>query len=340
MAVSQGGSQSVNAQIKQAADNIKKVNHKVFLTVWHEPENDVSAFDNSTESKVCANTAHFTGLKGHAGTPAQYQAMWQNVRNVFNADGVKNVVWVMDYQGYQSWDCLKPYMWPGNNLVDWVAVDAYAGSSQTWAGSVGRVYSLLQSDSSAAVNFNAKPWSVAEFNDCNATNSTTAGQYFASAKSALDSNTYPRFKMYMVYDSTGNNSGPGCLVDHLPSGSYSSAKLTAFKNFFTDAKFSNSNPTGDTTPPQISITGPANGATVKGVVVISVKASDNVGVKEVKTVWDGSNIIRDATAQNTYGWGTRWGSYKSSNGKHTLTATAFDAAGNHASSTITVNVSN
>lgn len=341
MAVNQGGSQSVNNDIKQAAENIKGLKHKVFLTVWHEPENDVSAFDNATQKNACTSSPHFTNLKGSAGTPDQYQAMWQNVRNIFDAQGVTNVVWVMNYMGYQNWDCLVPYMWPGNNLVDWVTMDSYAGSSQDWAGSVGRIYGVLEAASSNTVDLKSKPWGAAEFNDCNSSSDTDITHYFDSAKTALDTNAYPRLKMYMVYDDTGNNAGPGCLVDHLPSGAYDGTKLAAFKKFFTDPIFQkNTPPTGDKTPPTVSITSPANGATVSGVVVVGVKASDNVGVTESKLVYDGTNIIRDATSQNDYGWGSRWGSYKTSNGKHTLTVTAYDAAGNHSSYTITVNVKN
>ena len=58
----------------------------------------------------------------------------------------------------------------------------------------------------------------------------------------------------------------------------------------------------------------------------------------MKLAQDSGTIIRDATVQNAYGWGSRWGAYAVSNDKHTLTATAYDAAGNSKSTTITVYV--
>ena len=45
----------------------------------------------------------------------------------------------------------------------------------------------------------------------------------------------------------------------------------------------------DTTPPTVSITSPANGATVSGTVTVSATASDNVGVTSVHSISDGAN---------------------------------------------------
>ena len=47
---------------------------------------------------------------------------------------------------------------------------------------------------------------------------------------------------------------------------------------------------GDTTPPVVSITGPANGATVSGTVSVTANASDNVGVASVQFQLDGTNL--------------------------------------------------
>lgn len=269
-----GSNAAVNASIKQAADNIKAIApRKIFLTVWHEPENDISGFDNDSEQSVCHNSPSFKALKGTAGTPAQYRAMWQNVHNIFNAQGVTNVVWVMNYMGYKNWDCLIQPMWPGNNLVDWVTMDAYgAGSSPTWDSSVGRIYNVLQADSNATDDFNSKPWGSAEFNTCGGTD-TAITNYFVSARQALDANTYPRLRMYMVFDSANGPGGTApCLVDR------DSAALSAFKNFANDPKFTaTTSPGGGSNSLQISIKSPSNGATISNTAsVVGATNSDSI----------------------------------------------------------------
>jgi hypothetical protein len=331
-----GGNAAVNANIDKAAANIKAISpRKIFLTVWHEPQNDVTP-----------GTSNCPGLKGGAGSPAQYVAMWQNVESRFKADGVTNVVWVMNYSGYKAWDCLVPSMWPGNNLVDWVTYDTYsANDSATWGNTVGRFYNVLASDNSNTLNFESKPWGVGEFGDCKTSDQAHIYQYYGEAKAALDANTYSRLKMYMVYDSNGNGAGMGCMTDYSLKGTLDPTEQTDFNAYandprFTDAYYQKSTPPPTTAGPTISITAPANGATLSGIVVISDKVSAAAGVKQVTVSWDGTHVIRMATVQNAYGWGTRWGTQKVPNGKHTLTATVVDKNGKTQSSSVTVTTHN
>src|SRR5207247_1448772 len=46
----------------------------------------------------------------------------------------------------------------------------------------------------------------------------------------------------------------------------------------------------DTTPPSVSISAPASGATVSGTVTVSASASDNIGVAGVQFLVDGANL--------------------------------------------------
>jgi hypothetical protein len=93
---------------------------------------------------------------------------------------------------------------------------------------------------------------------------------------------------------------------------------------------------GDTTPPTVALTAPAGGATVSGTVAVSATASDNVGVVGVQFRLDGANVgAEDTTSPYSVGWTTT----SVTNGSHTLTAVARDAAGNtttSASRTVTV----
>lgn len=95
------------------------------------------------------------------------------------------------------------------------------------------------------------------------------------------------------------------------------------------------NPPPDTTPPAVSITAPAAGSTVSGSpVAVSADASDNVGVSGVQFKLDGANLgAEDTTAP----YGIFWNTFLTSNGPHTLTAVARDAAGNSTTS-LPVNV--
>ncbi|PYS31259.1 MAG: hypothetical protein DMG11_02015, partial [Acidobacteria bacterium] len=80
-----------------------------------------------------------------------------------------------------------------------------------------------------------------------------------------------------------------------------------------------SNSTPDTTPPTVSITSPANGATVSGTITATSTASDNVGVAGVQYKLDGVNLGAEDTASP---YSTSWNTTSASNGSHTLTAVA------------------
>jgi pectate lyase len=91
-------------------------------------------------------------------------------------------------------------------------------------------------------------------------------------------------------------------------------------------------------PPTVSMTAPASGATVSGTAVtVTATASNNVGVAGVQFKLDGANLgAEDATSP----YSVTWNSTTASNGSHTLTAVARDAAGNTTTSagvSVTVN---
>jgi hypothetical protein len=80
----------------------------------------------------------------------------------------------------------------------------------------------------------------------------------------------------------------------------------------------------DTTAPNVSLTAPAAGG-VGGTVTVSADASDNLGVAGVTFMLDGASIAAEDT---TAPYSINWDSTTASNGPHTLTAVARDAAGN------------
>ena len=102
----------------------------------------------------------------------------------------------------------------------------------------------------------------------------------------------------------------------------------------TSETFTVTGSTSDTTAPTVRLGPPGAGATISGKVQVTALASDNVGVTKIEFRVDGayettvmppnSGFVLDTGALTT--------------GAHTLTATAYDAAGNPASASITVTV--
>ena len=87
-------------------------------------------------------------------------------------------------------------------------------------------------------------------------------------------------------------------------------------------------PGTDTNPPSVSILLPASGANVSGTITVAASASDSVGIASVQFTLDGNNL---GSPISTAPYSTSW---------DTLGAIALDTAGNSASSSISVTVSN
>jgi hypothetical protein len=95
----------------------------------------------------------------------------------------------------------------------------------------------------------------------------------------------------------------------------------------------------DLTAPTVAMTAPADGSTATGTAVtVSATAADNVGVAGVQFLLDGAALGTEVT---TAPYSMSWNSTTATNGAHTLSARARDAAGNTTTSaTVSVTVSN
>jgi hypothetical protein len=93
----------------------------------------------------------------------------------------------------------------------------------------------------------------------------------------------------------------------------------------------------DATAPTVSITSPANGATVTGNIKLVASVSDSQsGVASVSFYVDGSTLIGTVTSPP---WQLPWNTHRVASGQHLLTAVATDRVGNRQTSapiTITV----
>lgn len=196
-----GSNTTVNAQIKQAALNVKAVApHKIMLSLFHEPENDVGG---GAPAGCSINGGNPSG-----NTPANYLSMWANVENIFAQQGVSNAVWTMIYMDYSPWTCLRTAMWPGNSLVDWVGFDSYQSyntttspvSGRTWNATIGGWYNWLNSNSTSAHNYSAHPYGLFEFGESDGYGQQGSYDDYADAKAALDNGTYPNLRAYVAFD--------------------------------------------------------------------------------------------------------------------------------------------
>lgn len=330
MPVNQGGDATINSEIDQAATNIKKLPHKVFLSPWHEANLHVAAVDNSNES-----CSHFNTSAGY-GTPDQFNAAWQNIYNHFKADGVTNVVWVLNYGSYEPNNCWIPYMWPGNSEVDWVIVDTYSSFKHyNWDQSAGYFYkNVLQANSTSTRNFDSKPWGIGEFGDGDAPDPQQTYDYYNSITAAVKAGSYPKYQMYLIYADTGNNAGPGELTDYEPDGTKDTQKQQIVNTMFSTilGQGSGGNPT-----PAVSLSAPSNGATVSGSVTVTAAASVSSGSITSLVLKAGGATLKSCASGTC---SASWDTTKLTNGSYTLEADTTASDGNTNSITESVTVKN
>jgi peptidoglycan/xylan/chitin deacetylase (PgdA/CDA1 family) len=92
----------------------------------------------------------------------------------------------------------------------------------------------------------------------------------------------------------------------------------------------------DHNAPTVALTAPAAGATVSGQLTLTANAADDVAMNRVE-FYAGTKLIATVSSAP---YETVWNSADEANGPVTLTAKAYDAAGNAASDAVTVTVSN
>ncbi|GFO66543.1 hypothetical protein GMLC_01220 [Geomonas limicola] len=80
----------------------------------------------------------------------------------------------------------------------------------------------------------------------------------------------------------------------------------------------------DTTPPSVSITSPSAGSTLGQTATVQIAASDNVAVTKVEYYLNG--ILQGSATSAPYAFS--WNTLSNANGSYTVTAKAYDAAGN------------
>jgi hypothetical protein len=92
----------------------------------------------------------------------------------------------------------------------------------------------------------------------------------------------------------------------------------------------------DDVPPSVRITTPTFADTVSGTVDVETSATDDVGVTMIEYRVDGALVAGFSPPRYSFAWD----STTVPSGGHTLSATAYDAAGNAATFSVAVFASN
>ncbi|MFJ2028796.1 glycoside hydrolase family 26 protein [Streptosporangium sp. NPDC087985] len=181
---------AIDRRIDRLADHVRRsFPERFFLTVHHEPENDV------------------LGYPGSGMTAEDYSAMFRHVVLRLRQRGVRNVVTVMTYMGAPSW-AAEPWferLYPGDDVVDWVAMDPYADDRvRTFDGLVNKTrvefagwpgfYRWMQS------RFPTKPIMIAEWGVFERRDDPGFKEaFFSSVRREM--RLYPQIKALVYFDS-------------------------------------------------------------------------------------------------------------------------------------------
>jgi hypothetical protein len=98
---------AADAEIATIAAGIKAYPYKLFLNIYHEPEDNVIPSAGS-------------GME-----PQDYAAMYRRVVTKLREAGVTNAVFVWNVMGYSGWRDYLDGLYPGDAYVDWLAYDPY-----------------------------------------------------------------------------------------------------------------------------------------------------------------------------------------------------------------------
>ncbi len=293
-----------DAWIAARADAVKALGKPIMLTFHHEPEDD---------------------RKLH-GTPADYVAAWRHIADLFASRGATNVVWVWNMMAYtfNPRSGQNPSAWyPGDAYVDWIGADGY-----NWNPCRTVAWRSFQQIFSYFYNWGAargKPLIIPEFGvteDTATPDPLRKANWLASMQADLK--LWPEVKAVLYFNGDLWNSG-SCpwWIDSTP------AALEAFRTLATDPYFNPLEVTLDATSPTVTVTGPADGSTVKrwSQITIAASAEDNMGVWNVEFWVNGVRKCTDSTPPYTCNWYVG----NASGTPNVFEARAYDAAGNFAS---------
>ena len=139
-------------------------------------------------------------LRAQMWSGADYVAAWKHVRNIFTQEGATNASWVWcpTAEGFAN-DAADFY--PGDDAVDWMCVDVYAGPKY------GTIGALMRGFLEFCAKHPSKPVMVGEFGIARSWGTRQRAAWLADASATFKANPQIRAVLYFESDPT-DNKGP------------------------------------------------------------------------------------------------------------------------------------
>ena len=96
--------------------------------------------------------------------PSDFKSAWRRLYTIFQEEKAENVIWVLSFNTSNSKTIPYKELYPGNDYVDWVAIDGYNwGNSQDWSGWTS-FNSVFRSSYNELTAITSKPVMLSEVN--------------------------------------------------------------------------------------------------------------------------------------------------------------------------------
>ncbi|GAA2379565.1 hypothetical protein Cme02nite_17150 [Catellatospora methionotrophica] len=212
------GDARTEAYLDRLAEHIRgSLRDQFFFTMNHEPENDV------------------VPRPGSGMTAQDYAAAYRHVVTGLRERGVTNLVSVMCYMAFVPWNVKSWFedLYPGDDVVDWVAWDTYAYSDPGYG--YGDFAEMMNRKSGsrkdwpgfynwAATSFPDKPLMLGEWGVWHSRNNPQhQSKFFDSARLQLE--LFPRLKALVYFESPNAEEGRSSMIDMTTTG------LNSFQQF-------------------------------------------------------------------------------------------------------------
>jgi hypothetical protein len=198
---------------------------KFFMVLHHEPENDVNP------------------TAGSGMAAKDYAAMFRHTANRMKANGVNNAIFVVAYMNIEKWN-ESPWwgdLYPGDDVVDWVAVDAYNNAQPNGYHNGDFNYMMNRTTGRtsfpgwytwASTQHPTKPLMAAEwgiYDSSTTPNGANTAKILNTVLPQLEK--MPNLKGLVYFDTAKDQAGHDIRIDATPEG------LAAFKKLAADPRF-------------------------------------------------------------------------------------------------------
>jgi beta-mannanase len=316
--------------------NIINGTYDSYITTW---ANGAKAWGNPFFLRFAheMNGTWYPWSEGYnSNTAGQYVQAWHHVHDIFTQAGVTNVTWVWCVNTIYPGTTDITELYPGDNYVDWIALDSYNGNFNTWADFSTRSDATLRSLISIAPG---KPVMVAEAG-CNEDGIHDKGQWFRNALTGYVPNSMPRIKAWSYFNSPNTNGNDwrittstgalsgyryGIALPYYGTNQYGSLTGGPIQPLLSDATST------DTMAPFLAITQPTSQYVTAGSnTTVTALASDKSGINHVNFYLNGAFQQTKTSAPYTLNWAVPTTAGRQSY----ITAKAYDSGGNMITSTV------